>query len=91
MFLDLNLFHYDDITAIKQYLDRRNGIPTNYFYTFVHGVKGMKTADLEQVSALIDETSVLDIAILALKADRVDVMKRAIDAIETMSAPLQRN
>lgn len=90
MFLDPNLFHYDDITAIRQYLDRRNGIPANWFYTSMHGVKGMKTVDLEQVTALIDETSVLDIAILALKADRMDVLKRAIGAIETMSVTLQR-
>jgi hypothetical protein len=80
LFLDLDLFPTDDITAIKQYLDRQNGNPFNMFYTTMLGVKRMKTVDQEQVTALIDDTSVLDIAILALKAGRVDVMKRAVGA-----------
>jgi len=80
LFLDLDLFPTDDITAIKQYLDRENGNPFNMFYKIMLGVKRMKTVDLEQVTALIDDTSVLDIAILALKAGRVDVMKRAVGA-----------
>jgi len=80
LFLDLDLFPTDDITAIKQYLDRQNGSPFDMFYTTMLGVKRMKTVDREQVTALIDDTSVLDITILALKAGRVDVMKRAVGA-----------
>ncbi|MCA8448927.1 DEAD/DEAH box helicase family protein [Burkholderia vietnamiensis] len=79
-FIDLDFFPTDDITAIKQYLDRQNGNPFNMFYTTMRGVKRMKTVDLEQVSALINETSVIDIAILASQAGRGDVMKRAIGA-----------